>query len=230
MIFWLVAAVMTTAALAVVLVPLALRHRRAPKRVEYDLAIYRDQLLELESDRALGLVGANQSEAARLEIQRRMLAAAKRAESEAEGEDEPKASSSPLAGKVRWFGIGSIGAAIPALAIALYFTLGSPGTPGRPFADIVQKGGGASGSTDKEMAGQSIDDAILNLAQRLEQNPNNLDGWLLLSRSLITLERYDEAAQALGAAVTLSKGDPDIVGSMAEAMVFAADGIVTGES
>ena len=226
MIFWLVAAVMTAIALAIVLAPLTLRQRRAPKRVEYDLTIYRDQLHELESDRALGLVNAEQSEAARLEIQRRMLAATKRDKAETEKENTDEAKPSPLNKKVRWFSNGSLGAAIPALAVALYFTLGSPGTPGRPFTGVAQQGGTAS----QDMAGQSIDDAILNLAQRLEQNPNNLDGWLLLGRSLITLERYDEAAQALSAAVTLSKGDPDIVGSMAEVMVFAADGIVTGEA
>ncbi len=226
MIFWLVTAVMTAAALAVVLVPMVRHHRRVPKRVEYDLAIYQDQLQELENDRALGLVNADQGEAARLEIQRRMLAAAKRAEVEMEKENNDKAKPSPLGRKVRWFAIGGVSAAIPALAVALYFTLGSPGTPGRSFTGVTQQGGAAG----QEMAGQSIEGAILNLAQRLEQNPNNLDGWLLLGRSLITLERYDEAAQALSAAVTLSKGDPDIVGSMAEAMVFAADGIVTSEA
>ena len=68
---------MTVSAVALVLVPLVLRHRRAPRRVEFDLAVYRDQLEELESDRARGLVGEDQTEAARLEIQRRMLTASK---------------------------------------------------------------------------------------------------------------------------------------------------------
>ncbi len=231
MIFWLVAAVMTVVALAIVLVPLVLRHRRAPKRVEYDLAIYRDQLHELESDRARGLVGEDQSEAARLEIQRRMLAASKRGEGvaadESEETEETETKLSPFGGNMRWFAIGGIGAAIPALAVALYFAIGSPGTPGQPFTGIAQQGSGAGG---QEMAGKSIEDSILDLAQRLEKNPNNLEGWLMLGRSLIVLERYGEAAQALSAAVTLSNGDPDIIGSMAEALIFAADGIVTAEA
>ncbi|SVC05352.1 uncharacterized protein METZ01_LOCUS258206, partial [marine metagenome] len=37
MILWLVIALMTVSALALVLVPLVLRHRRAPRRVEFDL-------------------------------------------------------------------------------------------------------------------------------------------------------------------------------------------------
>ena len=240
MIFWLVIAVMTATALALVLAPLALRHRKAPRRVEFDMAIYRDQLDELESDRARGLVGDDQSEAARLEIQRRMLAAAKRdggdsappvAAEEADGADE--AGDAAPGGKARpWFLMGAVGAAVPALAVALYLVLGSPGKPGQPFSGVAQQGGGAAGQeiAGQEMAGQSIEAAIANLVRRLEQDPGNLEGWLLLGRSLITLERYAESAQALATAVRLSGGDPDIIGSMAEAMVFAAEGIVTADA
>ena len=228
MIFWLVIAVMTAAALALVLVPLALRQRKAPRRVEFDLAIYRDQLDELESDRARGLVGEDQSEAARLEIWRRMLAAAKRDGGESAGPDEAGDVAAAPGGKARpWFLMSAVGAAVPALAVALYFVLGSPGTPGQPFSGIAQQGGGAAG---QDMAGQTVEAAIGNLARRLEQNPDDLEGWLLLGRSLITLERYAEAAQALATAVRLSSGDPDIIGSMAETMVFAAQGIVTADA
>ena len=84
MIFWLIAALMTVAALALVLLPLVRSHRRAPRRMEFDLAIYRDQLHELESDQARGLIGTEQSDAARLEIQRRMLAVSKKDSAPAE--------------------------------------------------------------------------------------------------------------------------------------------------
>ena len=227
MIFWLVIAVMTAAALALVLAPLALRHRKAPRRVEFDLAIYRDQLGELESDRARGLVGDDQSEAARIEIQRRMLAAAKRDGGESTGADEAVDAATAPGGKARpWLLMGAVGAAVPALAVALYLVLGSPGKPGQPFSGVAQQGGMAG----EQMAGQSIEAAIANLVRRLEQDPDNLEGWLLLGRSLITLERYAESAQALATAVSLSNGDPDIIGSMAEAMVFAAEGIVTADA
>ena len=225
MIFWLVIAVMTAAALALVLAPLALRHRKAPRRVEFDMAIYRDQLAELESDRARGLVGDDQSEAARLEIQRRMLAAAKRDGGDSAGADEAEDAAS--GGTARpWLLMGGVGAAVPALAVALYLVLGSPGKPGQPFSGVAQQGGVAG----EQMAGQSIEAAIANLAQRLEQEPDNLQGWLLLSRSLISVERYGDAVQALRTAVKLSNGDPNIVGSMAEALVFAAEGVVTADA
>lgn len=227
MIFWLVIAAMTVAALALVLTPLVLRHRRAPRRVEFHMAIYRDQLDELENDRARGLVGKDQSEAARLEIQRRMLAAAKRDGGDTAGIDATEQVATPGSAVRRWLVMASVGAAVPALAVALYLALGSPGTPGQPFSGVAQQGGGASG---QDMAGQTVEAAIANLAQRLEQNPNDLQGWLLLGRSLISLNQYAEAAQTFATAVRLSNGDPDIIGSMAEALVFAAEGIVTADA
>jgi cytochrome c-type biogenesis protein CcmH len=227
LIFWLVIAAMTVAALALVLTPLVLRHRRAPRRVEFHMAIYRDQLDELENDRARGLVGKDQSEAARLEIQRRMLAAAKRDGGDTADTDATEQVATPGSAVRRWLVMASVGAAVPALAVALYLALGSPGTPGQPFSGVAQQGGGASG---QDMAGQTVEAAIANLAQRLEQNPNDLQGWLLLGRSLISLNRHAEAAQAFATAVRLSNGDPDIIGSMAEALVFAAEGIVTADA
>ena len=235
MILWLVIALMTVSALALVLVPLVLRHRRAPRRVEFDLAVYRDQLEELESDRARGLVGEDQSEAARLEIQRRMLAASKQEGGETAAADgtagvaavgtEDVAPEPSGAGR-NWLLMAAVGAAIPALAVAVYLVLGSPGTPGKPFSGVAQRGG----TTGEDMAGQPIEAAIANLVKRLEEDPDNLEGWLLLGRSLITLERYGDAAQALRTAVTLSSGDPEIIGSMAEALVFSAQGIVTADA
>ncbi len=220
MIFWLVAALMTVAALALVLIPLVRSHRRAPRRTEFDLAIYRDQLHELEGDQARGLIGAEQSEAARLEIQRRMLAASKK-------DSEPAQAAAAGGGARPWLLMATVGAVIPAVALVLYLVWGSPGMPGVPFSGVAQDGGGVAG---EDMAGQSIEAAIANLAKRLEQNPNNLEDWVLLGRSLIAIERYSDAVQALRTAAKLSSDNADILSSMAEAMVFAAEGMVTPEA
>src|SRR3954465_3753770 len=73
MILWLIFAAMTAAAMLAVLLPL---RRRAPARSGSDVAVYRDQLEEGDRDRAAGLVGAGEAEAARVEISRRLIAAA----------------------------------------------------------------------------------------------------------------------------------------------------------
>ena len=73
MMLWLVMALMTAAAIFAVLWPLS---RRAPLRTGSDVAVYRDQLEEIDRDRAAGLIGEREAEAARVEVSRRLLAAA----------------------------------------------------------------------------------------------------------------------------------------------------------
>ena len=74
MALWFPLALMTAVAVFVVLWPLG-RARRAPASGG-DLAVYRDQMRELERDRSAGLIGSAEADAARVEISRRLLAAA----------------------------------------------------------------------------------------------------------------------------------------------------------
>src|SRR4029079_4489261 len=73
MMLWLVMMLMTAAAIFAVLWPLA---RRTPLPTGSDVAVYRDQLDEIERDCAAGLIGEREAEAARVEVSRRLLAAA----------------------------------------------------------------------------------------------------------------------------------------------------------
>ena len=73
MALWLGFALMTAAAIMAVLWPLS---RRKPVRDGSDVAVYRDQLDEIGRDRAAGLIGEAEAEAARVEVSRRLLAAA----------------------------------------------------------------------------------------------------------------------------------------------------------
>ena len=66
---------MTAVVLATVVLPLIRRARRRPSARAFDRAVYRDQLRELERDAARGLIGAAEAATARLEIERRLLAA-----------------------------------------------------------------------------------------------------------------------------------------------------------
>ena len=88
MMLWFVMALMTAAAIFAVLWPLA---RRTPLRSGSDIAVYRDQLDEIERDRAAGLIGEREAEAARIEVSRRLLAAADAAGVVAGRHDRPPA-------------------------------------------------------------------------------------------------------------------------------------------
>ena len=222
MIFALAAALLTALAVAAVLIPVLHRHRRSPSRADYDLTVYRDQLRELESDRARGLVSAEQEQAARTEIERRMLRAA-RARDEAHAVALPDARPrGPQAWRRRAAAIG-LGLCIPAFAAGVYASLGSPGLPGRPFAEIERPAA-------QQEAVAALSAPVAQLAARLQNDPDNLEGWLLLGRSYVVLLRYPEAADALRQAAALSGGDPEVLAMLGEAIVWANEGVVVPEA
>src|SRR6202162_4958262 len=128
MTLWLVFALMTAATIFAVLWPLG---RRKPLRPGSDVAVYRDQLDEIQRDRSAGLIGEAEAEAARVEVSRRLIAAADAAESE-----KPALETSSL-WRRRVTAIAGL-VLLPAGAVALYLTLGSPDLPGVPLAARVQ--------------------------------------------------------------------------------------------
>jgi cytochrome c-type biogenesis protein CcmI len=73
MTLWIIFAVMTAAAVVTVLWPLG---RKPAGSGGSDRLVYADQLQEIERDRAAGLIGEAEAESARIEISRRLLAAA----------------------------------------------------------------------------------------------------------------------------------------------------------
>ncbi len=215
---WITIAVLTAVALGLLLAPLARRGRAsAPARAAYDITVYRDQLTEVDRDLDRGLLDEEQARAARIEIQRRMLAAA--AEEGSGGTEEP--GRSRPSGRVAV--IAAIAVAVPAGAIGLYLYLGAPGVPGQPFAER----GAATAEAD---AGEgSLQAVVGRLAERLLRTPDDLTGWLLLGRSYMTLEHYEDAANAFRRAMRLGDNRADIAADYAEALALADGGPITPE-
>ena len=214
---WFAVALMTLAALALLAWPFVVRRRAPAPRDAYDLTVYRDQLLELDNDVARGVISAAEAEGARLEIQRRMLRLAPGA---------PTPITVPDAPPRRWtlgrvLPLGALGLALPAAAIALYVSIGSPNLPSRPFAETRHAA---------DLQGQSIEAAVTKLKERLEREPSDLNGWIMLGRSLVVLNRHGEAVAALKRAAALSGDKPEIIAALAEAMVFEAQGVVPPEA
>lgn len=104
-------------------------------------------------------------------------------------------------------------ALIPLLGGLGYFTLGHPELLDAPPLKSMHE-------TRK---------AIQELADRLSANPNDLEGWVLLGRSLQTTDRPQEAAKAYETATRLAPGDPDLLALYAEALAEAQDGKLEGQ-
>jgi cytochrome c-type biogenesis protein CcmH len=198
---------LTSLALAILLVPLLLRQRRAAARDDYDLAVYRDQLAEVERDAGCGLLDAEQAEAARTEIARRILAL-RPAAAAVDGGPVPLAAAAVAV------------LLVPLAAWAIYWQLGSPALPDQPFAERPAAPGAAAPT-----AGHiDMNEAVGRLAAQLRAHPDDLTGWLLLARSELSLGHYQKAAEAYRHAVDLSGRRPEILGDWGEAQVLAAGG------
>lgn len=215
MVTFLLFGLVTVAVLAILLAPLLRAPRNAAARAAYDLEVYRDQLRELQSDARRGLIGAEARDAAKREIERRILAL----------DLGPRAWAAGGTSMVRRFATaGAILMGVPLAAGAIYLALGVPGLPDQPLAargDAIAAVGAEAGDIDAMVGG---------LAERLRSEPDNLEGWTLLARSYGALGRYDEAVEALRRMVELSDGNPDAIAMLAEHMVFAADGTVTPDA
>ena len=114
---------LTSLAMAILLVPLLLRRRADASRDSYNLAVYRDQLGEIERDLARGLLSPEQAEAARAEIGRRILALA------------PASASSAPSPQASFVIAGLAVVLLPFAAWLLYARLGAPALPDQPFAE-----------------------------------------------------------------------------------------------
>ncbi len=204
---------MTSLALALLLVPLLRHQHRAASRDAYNLAVYRDQLAEVERDLGRGLLSGEQAEAARAEIGRRILALTL-------GDGETRAGSGAMIAAMLAILL------LPLAAGMLYWRLGSPALPDQPFAE--------RGAGTKPVAGDAgpidMNEALARLAAHLTTHPEDLTGWLLLAHSELSLKHYRDAADAYRHAADLSGHRADISVDWGEALVLAAGGTVTPEA
>ncbi len=209
MTFWIIVVLMMLAVAAALLIPALRRGADDADAAEFDLEVYRNQLEQLESDKAAGLIGETEADAAHAEISRRMLDADARRGS-APSEKRPMRSS-------RW--IATVTAAVvPLVALILYADWGAPGIPGHPFAERSQ-----------EVNQQTADlrARVAKLRENLERNPENLEGWVLLATSLAALRDYEKASKAYEMALGLDAGNAGLIAAYGETLVMANDGVVT---
>src|SRR5450631_4372125 len=208
MTLWLAFALMTAATIFAVLWPLG---RRKPLRPGSDVAVYRDQLDEIQRDRSAGLIGEAEAEAARVEVSRRLIAAADAAESE-----KPALETSSLWRRPAIAGL----VLLPVGTVALYLTLGSPDLPGAALATRVQ--------TPSE-AGK-VENMIAQVEDHLARNPKDGRAWEVLAPVYMRLGRFNDAVRAWSNAIALNGSNAERESEYGQALVAAANGVVTAEA
>ena len=157
------------------------------------VAVYREQLAELERELAQGSLDQAGFDLSHEELTQRLL------------EDAPPAVpsvSSEAPSRTKWL-MGGLGVLIPALAFAMYFTVGTP------IALDPQLTAQASG--EEQITPERLATMADQLAQRLEKEPNNAEGWVMLGRIQRALAQYDAADAALQKALSLARNDDVLI-------------------
>ena len=206
---WIVFAAAALIAALVIALPSWRRRDQAPARAAFDVEVFRRQLAEVDADRERGVLTADEAAAARIEVERRILHAA----------DAEAAASEGQTSGARHLGLAVVVVLVPAISLALYGMIGSPDAPDMPLAERADQPAPSMPA--------DVEDAMRQLAAKLKEEPDNLQGWLLLGRSYAFTQRYQEAASAFASAAALAPDDDDIAVSYGEALTFAADGTVT---
>jgi cytochrome c-type biogenesis protein CcmH len=210
MTLWIIFAVMTAAAVVMVLWPLG---RKPASSTGSDRLVYADQLQEIERDRAAGLIGEAEAESARIEISRRLLAAA-----EAEASAPQRSSVGVSARRRRAAGAAVV--IVPLVALGLYLKLGSPSVPGQS----------ALARSSEPEEDRSIASLVGQVENHLARNPNDGAGWEVIAPVYLRLGRFADAVVAHKKAIALNGDSPTRESDLGEALVAAANGVVTDEA
>jgi cytochrome c-type biogenesis protein CcmH len=209
--FILFAALLVIIPLAYVLLPLWRGAKGAPtsaERKEANLAIFRDQLAELEREKEEGGLAEVDFEQAQRELRRRLLE-----EIPADSDDTVAA----VAGSSRKTAL-VIALLVPLLAAGTYLLIGKP----QALSPLATMPPG-------QMTPEKIQGMVASLGERLKSNPGDAQGWLMLARSYKSLGRNAEAAEAYGKGESAMEGDPDLLTDYADLLAMLAGGSLDGK-
>lgn len=207
--FWGGAIALVAIALAFVLPPL-LRSRKAAGaagRRDINIAVYRDQMRELEADRGSGLIPEDQYQAARQELELRL----------ADDALAPESSPEPAAANSRGLGY-TLAVALPLAAFGLYVWLGNPTAMDAPVPTAMADGDGA----------HDVTAMVRKVEERARANPDDAQAWEVLARTYAALERWADSQQAYAQALRLRPDTPALMTGLAEVLAVAGNGNLKG--
>lgn len=214
--FWIVAGILTIGALLFIL-PTLLRKgnsRTGIIREAANVSIYRDQLAELEADLRSDVLSKEQYEQSKRELQQRML------------QDIPAGES--MTSMVMTGGNRSniatmtvVVLAMPLLAVSLYLWLGNTKglTPQPAFEQAPMA----------EAGHENFSSVLDNLIARLRDQPDDLEGWIMLGRTYAIMQRFNEAKIAYERVLALSPENPELLTDYADIVAMTNDGSLLGK-
>ncbi len=217
--FLIVASLMILLALAFILLPLwRSSHTAAASVAASNLAILQNQRNEIEAEFARGALSSGERDDALKELVVRVA-------------DEIPATSpssplTPATPKRPWILSAVLGILVPIAALLIYFKLGTPAAL-EPHPPVAENATEQSPVSETELL-TMIDD----LARKMEQEPNNPRGWMVLGRSQNAVGRHAEAIRAFERALPMMQTGPEAAqlrADYAEALAMAQQGKFEGK-
>jgi cytochrome c-type biogenesis protein CcmH len=206
--FWIIIALLTAAVAIVLTYPLMRSNGAAATAREGEVAVYRDQLAELQRERDGGLIGETEAEYARAEIGRRLLAAAS-------GKTDETSSISPR----RHNALASVVTVLlPLMGLCLYLYMGTPNMPDMPLAARLEK------------PGNDMNLMIARAERHLAQNPDDGAGWDVLAPIYFKTMRLGDAEMAYRNAIRLDGENAPRLTGLAETLIAANEGVVVDDA
>ena len=200
--FWVICALMIVIALAFVLPPVLQRPDDAEdgsdeERKQANIAVYRDQLSELDADLRNGIVAEDQYAQDRDEIERRLL------EDTVTTRSKKTTTATPVSTLNTAY---LLGFGLPLIAVSFYFLTYRITHPAPVSAPASEN----SAEAPPERSQAQIEANVAKLAERLKSNPNDVQGWTMLARSYSSMEKYSDAVNAYAKATELNPKDGDL--------------------
>eukprot|EP00439_Symbiodinium_sp_Y106_P089015 s1_g1551.t1 len=209
MLLWLLFAAVTAATIAYIL-RAVLGEGRAHGSREAGIAVYQDQLEEIDRDVEKGILPETEAASARIEISRRLLAAA-----DAEDSEGNATLQSTQVGRNRIL-MAAVAGLLPVGVLATYLVMGSPGLPGLPYAERLEQ----------PLDQLPVEGLVARLEAQLKQEPDDATGWRLIAPVYMRLGRYGDAINAFGTIMQLEGRDADALAGLGEALTLSSDGMV----
>ncbi|WP_350282875.1 c-type cytochrome biogenesis protein CcmI [Nitrosomonas sp.] len=223
--FWVVAGIFIVVALLFV-IPVLLRGKRNQSREQIErqaanITIYRDQLAELDRDLRDDTLSREQYDSSKQELQKRMLL-------DLSENGDPVATSFVSTGRYGVVAGVIVTLIIPLAAIYLYLVIGDTRglLPQSQLANATQfaqnEAGGEEGHID-------INSMVESLAARLKENPEDIEGWVMLGRSYAIMERFDDASATYAKLVQMVPDNPQFLSDYADMLAMINNGSLLGK-
>lgn len=213
MVLWIILTLMVALAVSGLTIPLVRQHDSGRARATA-ISVLAAQLRELEAQLAAGELSESEAVPLRTEINRRIVA---------EGR-EPAAHIRPVAARALPFVALGLAGVVALAATILYATIGRPDLVAKAPAESPTSRDAPIGAAHP---GGDVSQMIAQLEARMQQTPNDAEGWRMLGWSYLAIGRSEDAAAAYARAVALDPGNAGYLSAEGDALVRAAGGAVT---